>query len=199
MRVVARAAATGVLAVAIGLGGCNAQNSREAGGAIGGLLGAVLGAAVGSNNDMGAAGAALIGGVAGFMVGSLIGQILDDVDQERQSTATRRALDGDGGRVEWVGHEDPESIRGHTDIVSTRVVSPPDEGGEGGRTVTEVRHDARASKAAPVTKPPAVAASSNQSICRTAKEVVWVEGRERVEMNEYCRAAGTSAWVKKAA
>lgn len=42
-------------------------------------------------------------------------------------------------------------------------------------------------------------AEPEQMVCKTAKEVVQADGKEKVEMVEYCRAPGATGWAKKAA
>lgn len=56
---------------------------------------------------------------------------------------------------------------------------------------------AEAPKATPPSAPVQVAPT--EAMCRMAREMIWVEGKERVEHVEYCRAPGASAWIKKAA
>ncbi|WP_052710502.1 hypothetical protein [Azospirillum thiophilum] len=248
------------------VGGCNAQNAKEAGGAFGTVLGVVVGAAIGGNSDMGAAGGALFGGVAGFIAGSLVGQIIDDVDRAKQQEATQAALN-DGTTMHWASPKN-SGVYGRTEIVSTRTVpigsaatagtqtvkmpisetpyhgpvvycdpqngkpyrleAPRCPGNGGVVEISAARYaamvpDAMPSirkaetekptrkekvqtaslpsdmplKPAPASQPLAVAPM--ETVCRIAREVVWIEGKEQVDQVEYCRAPGASAWQKKAA
>lgn len=254
------------------VGGCNAQNAKEAGGALGTVLGAVAGIAIGGNSDMGAAGGALFGGVAGFIAGSLVGQIIDDVDRAKQREATQSALN-DGTTIQWTSPKN-SGVYGRTEIVSTRTVPTGSAPTAGTQTVTmpisetpyrgpvvycdprngkpyrleasrcpsngrvveisPARYAAMAPDAAPqpavtpslrkaeTEKPvrkekvqtasipsdiplkpaPAFqlpAMTPMETVCRVAREVVWIEGKEQVDQVEYCRAPGASAWQKKAA
>lgn len=54
-----------------------------------------------------------------------------------------------------------------------------------------------APKALPASAPSVT--EPEQMVCKTAKEVVQADGKEKVEMVEYCRAPGATGWVKKVA
>jgi surface antigen len=259
------------LSASVLLGGCNAQNAKETGGAVGTLLGVVVGAAIGGNNNMGAAGGALVGGVVGFLAGSMVGQVIDEVDRAKQQEATQAALNGDGATVYWASPKTPGTVYGRTEIVST--VTVPVGTSETSGTVTvpvnskelqpvyclpsngkpyrleaqrcpsngsvvEISRDrylAMVPEAAqqPIHQPepmrvadptrirpektgkmqtasiptetPSVtpvsmpASAPMETVCRVAREVIWVEGKEQVDQVEYCRAPGVSGWSKKAA
>lgn len=264
---------TGMVAVALGasvlLGGCNAQNARETGGAVGTLLGVVVGAAIGGNSDMGTAGGALVGGMVGFLAGSMVGQVIDEVDRAKQQEATQAALNGDGATVYWASPKNPGKVYGRTEIVGT-VTVPVGTAGSVGTVTTPINsddmpvvychpgsgkpyrlearrcpgnggvveisrdrylammpedaqqpgHQAEPMRVAGPTgnrpqKPgkvqtasipadmpkatPAPLPAPMETVCRTAREVIWVDGKEQVDQIEYCRAPGASAWVKKAA
>lgn len=252
-----------VVSASLLVGGCNAQNAKEAGGAIGTLLGVAAGIALGSKGDMGPVGGALIGGMAGFIAGSLVGAVVDEVDRVRQQEATQAALTS-GSTTYWASPKNPGKVYGRTEIVEapagpvgnpgTQTVVMPANGHdlpavycdpgnlkpyrlEAPRCPVNVRQisreqylamvpeaaprplaaatepkkahaqkpkPARVQTASIPTDPPkpglaVVPEASTQTVCRVAKEVIWIDGKEQVDQIEYCRAPGASAWVKKAA
>lgn len=271
-------AAVAALSAAILLSGCNAQNAKEAGGAIGTVLGVVVGAAIGGNSDMGAAGGALFGGVAGFIAGSMVGQVIDDVDRARQQEATQAALNGNGSTIYWASPKNPTSVYGRTEILGTRTVSTIAMPAPAGQTVTipvseapytgpvvycdpgsgrpyrleaqrcprngsvveisrdrymamvpeatpvpaiQGQHENSAPKqspaknadkptrvqtaSVPVEKTPKPASAVEppppqmETVCKTAREVVYVDGKEQADQVEYCRAPGAVGWTRRAA
>lgn len=271
MQAMRKATMTVALCASVLLGGCNAQNARETGGAVGTLLGVVVGAAIGGNSDMGAAGGALVGGVVGFLAGSMVGQVIDEVDRAKQQEATQAALNGDGATVYWASPKNPSTVFGRTEIVSTVTVPVGTSGTIGTVTVpvnsnalqpvyclpnngkpyrleaqrcpsngsvveisrdrylamvpeaaqqrmhepepirvaspTRIRPDKHGKvqtasiptdvpNVTPISMP---ASAPTETVCRVAREVIWVEGKEQVDQVEYCRAPRASGWSKKAA
>lgn len=166
----AKAAAVCLLAAGVTLGGCSANSSREMAGGVGAVAGGILGAVLGNNSGMGTAGGAAIGAVAGFIAGSLIGQLLDDADQAKLESASQRSLN-EGDMIRWNSDRNP-GVHGYSEVVS--------------------------SAETPARRPDAKAAKGGGA-CRTVREVAYVDGKEYVDMAEYCRAEGSAGWTRKTA
>ena len=168
----AKAAAVCLLAAGVTLGGCSANSSREMAGGIGAVAGGVLGAVLGNNSGMGTAGGAAIGAVAGFIAGSLIGQLLDDADQAKLENASQRSLT-QGETIRWNSDRNP-GVHGYSEVVSS--AETPARGSSGAKP-----------------------AKGSDAACRTVREVAYVDGKEYVDMAEYCRAEGAAGWTRKTA
>ena len=115
------------------------------------------------------AGGAAIGAVAGFIAGSLIGQLLDDADEAKLENASRQSLE-QGETIRWNSERNP-GVHGYSEVVS------------GAETATR--------------RPSA--SSGKVDSCRTVREVAYVDGKEYVDMAEYCRAEGATGWTRKTA
>lgn len=165
----AKVAAVCLLAAGVTLGGCAANSSRETAGGVGAVAGGILGAVLGNNSGMGTVGGAAIGAVAGFIAGSFIGQLLDDGDKAKLESASQRTLN-EGDMIRWNSDRNP-GVHGYSEVVSS------------------AETPARRPGAKPV----------KGDACRTVREVAYVDGKEYVEMAEYCRAEGAIGWTRKTA
>lgn len=165
----ATAAAVCLLAVGVTLGGCTTNSSREMAGGVGAVAGGILGAVLGNRSGIGTAGGAAIGAVAGFIAGSLIGQLLDDADKAKLESASQRTLT-EGDTIRWNSDKNP-GVHGYSEVVSS------------------AETPARRSGAKP----------TKGDACRTVREVAYVDGKEYVDMAEYCRAEGATGWTRKTA
>lgn len=166
-------AAVMTVCAALALGGCagSASSSKTtASGGIGAAAGGILGAVLGGGSDMGALGGAAFGAMAGFIAGSLFGTLLDDGDRAKQEDATRQTL-SQGDAIRWNSDRN-QGVHGYSQLVGNENAPP-----------------ARTS--------PVKTASADS--CRTVREVAYVDGKEYVEMTEYCRVAGSSGWTRKTA
>lgn len=165
----AKAAVVCLLAAGVTLSGCATNSSRDVAGGVGAVAGGILGAVLGSRSGMGTAGGAAIGAVAGFIAGSLVGQLLDDADRAKLENASQRTLN-EGETIRWNSDRNP-GVHGYSEVVS--------------------------SAETPARRSGATATKGNA--CRSVREVAYVDGKEYVDMAEYCRVEGASGWTRKTA
>lgn len=115
------------VAGALTVSGCEGDTNGDSGAIIGGIAGAVAGSFFG--DGVGRAFATAAGSIAGAVIGREIARALNDEEQKRAATASKRALEeprytnrGEEAPVRWVSPERPDT-RGETKVVEREVVA----------------------------------------------------------------------------